>query len=258
VTSTTAAAGAGNPQPDPDQAWKALALVNDWVKHAESKAGATLAAAGVSGGVLYNLVKNTTDPEPVVDVVAVGCVIATATSGLLALFALVPQLEPPRGPRHGSVRWHAPLRRRQAPERHGAGISRAPTLPAAASSRAAPTADPTGSEGANGSMGSDGLGVGDLDGPDEAVIAHAAEDDPVNLLFFADIARYYAADGPSYADVLAALTSDAAHLTRHVTRQVHANALVAQRKYRLANQALRALGVALVLLAVTAAIVGHR
>lgn len=43
------------PLPDPDQAWKALSLVNDWVRHAETKVAATLAAAGVSAGVLYNL-----------------------------------------------------------------------------------------------------------------------------------------------------------------------------------------------------------
>lgn len=29
--------------PEPDHAWKALSLVNDWIKHAEGKAGITLA-----------------------------------------------------------------------------------------------------------------------------------------------------------------------------------------------------------------------
>lgn len=29
--------------PDPDQAWKALTLVNDWIKHAESKTGVNAA-----------------------------------------------------------------------------------------------------------------------------------------------------------------------------------------------------------------------
>jgi len=32
--------------PDPDQAWKALNLVNDWIKHAETKLIAILAASG--------------------------------------------------------------------------------------------------------------------------------------------------------------------------------------------------------------------
>ncbi len=41
--------------PDVDQAWKALSLVNDWVKHADAKRGVVLTAAGVSGGVLFNL-----------------------------------------------------------------------------------------------------------------------------------------------------------------------------------------------------------
>lgn len=34
-----------------------LILVNDWIKHAETKAAGILAAAGVSAGILYNLVK---------------------------------------------------------------------------------------------------------------------------------------------------------------------------------------------------------
>ncbi len=44
--------------PDPDQAWRALSLVNDWVKHAEVKLGVVLTATGVSGGILFNLAKD--------------------------------------------------------------------------------------------------------------------------------------------------------------------------------------------------------
>jgi hypothetical protein len=41
---------------DPDQAWRILSMVNDWVRHAESKLTVTLGAAGVTGGVLYSFV----------------------------------------------------------------------------------------------------------------------------------------------------------------------------------------------------------
>lgn len=40
------------------EAWNAVGLVNEWVRHAEAKAATTLAASGVLGGVLYNLVKD--------------------------------------------------------------------------------------------------------------------------------------------------------------------------------------------------------
>jgi hypothetical protein len=47
--------------PDPDQAWKALSLVNDWVRHAETKVAATLAATGVTAGVLFAIWKEWQD-----------------------------------------------------------------------------------------------------------------------------------------------------------------------------------------------------
>lgn len=45
-------------QPDVDQAWKLLSLVNDWVRFAEAKAGATLAFSGAMGTILFNLVSH--------------------------------------------------------------------------------------------------------------------------------------------------------------------------------------------------------
>ncbi len=60
------------PVANPDHAWKALSLVNDWVRHAEAKTAATLAATGVTGGVLYNLVKDQHHPS-VLSVVLRGC-----------------------------------------------------------------------------------------------------------------------------------------------------------------------------------------
>jgi hypothetical protein len=196
--------------PDPDQAWKALALVNDWVKHAEAKSVATLAAAGVTGGVLYNLVRNQSHPSIWLSIVAVACGAATVASALASLAALAPQLT-------------IPVRRRWR---------RSDAQPTAAAANQASSEQ-------------------------EAEAAQAAgEHDPTNLLFFGDIARKYQGDAPSYADVLAALITDHRGLIEHIARQIHANSLVAHRKYTLANRAIQALRVALVFLALTAIIVG--
>lgn len=53
--------------PEPDQAWKALGLVNDWIKHADAKVGATLA-------------------------VTVLCAVAVVAAGGSAALALMPRL----------------------------------------------------------------------------------------------------------------------------------------------------------------------
>jgi hypothetical protein len=84
------------PVPNPDQAWKALTLVNDWIRHAETKTVATLAAAGVTGGVLYNLVQHQTYPSVGLSVIAVICGVAIVTSAGSAIIALAPQLRPPK------------------------------------------------------------------------------------------------------------------------------------------------------------------
>lgn len=77
---------------DPDQTWRVLGLVTDWIKHAEAKAAATLAAAGVSASVLYNLVRNVTQQNALLDVAAVACAICIVLGGLSAAWALRPRL----------------------------------------------------------------------------------------------------------------------------------------------------------------------
>jgi hypothetical protein len=76
---------------DPDQAWKALSLVNDWVKHAEAKSATTLAATGVTGGVLYNLVKGQNEPGFWLTVLAGLSGVAVFLAGVCALLALIPR-----------------------------------------------------------------------------------------------------------------------------------------------------------------------
>lgn len=77
---------------NPDHAWKALGLVIDWIKHAETKAGATLAATGVTGAVLYNLVKDQTNPGRWLATAAVLCALAVLAAGASAAVALLPRL----------------------------------------------------------------------------------------------------------------------------------------------------------------------
>lgn len=83
---------------DADQTWRVLDLVNDWLRHAETKAAATLAVAGVSGGVLYNLVKDQADAGLALSISAVICFIFIAAAGLLAAWALKPRLRAKEAP----------------------------------------------------------------------------------------------------------------------------------------------------------------
>src|SRR5215210_3500651 len=77
---------------NPDHAWKALGLIVDWIKHAETKAGATMAASGVTGGVLYNLVKSESVIGIWLAIASVLCAVAVLAAGVSAALALVPRL----------------------------------------------------------------------------------------------------------------------------------------------------------------------
>lgn len=72
--------------PSPDHAWKALAVITDWIKHAEAKAGATLAASGLVGTALYNITK---DVKTTPCVVSLFMGLTTALVLLAAIFAAV-------------------------------------------------------------------------------------------------------------------------------------------------------------------------
>lgn len=87
-----------DPAVDAAEAWKAVGLVNDWVKHAETKAAATLAAAGVMGGVLYNLVKGQTSYDCLMRLAAPLCgllIVAAAGCAIVALWPRLAGSEPP-------------------------------------------------------------------------------------------------------------------------------------------------------------------
>lgn len=46
-----------SPLPEPDHAWKALSLVNEWIRHSDAKAGVTLAFVGALATMLFNLLR---------------------------------------------------------------------------------------------------------------------------------------------------------------------------------------------------------
>ncbi len=77
---------------DAAEAWKAVGLVNEWVRHAEAKAGTTLAAAGVTSGVLYNLVKDEQNFGIILAIAAPACAILAMAAAICAVIALWPRL----------------------------------------------------------------------------------------------------------------------------------------------------------------------
>ena len=81
-----------------DDAWKTLSLVNDWIKHGETKAAATLAAAGVSGTVLFNILKSETHHSVLTVVFTAACGTFIAITGTLAGIALWPRLKATEDP----------------------------------------------------------------------------------------------------------------------------------------------------------------
>ncbi|MBZ4487418.1 DUF5706 domain-containing protein [Microbacterium sp. cx-55] len=77
---------------NPDHAWKALGLVNEWIRHADAKAGVTLAFTGVLAAMLFNLVKDFESRTVWSDAVVVAaCVLLVVTGGLCA-WTLTPRV----------------------------------------------------------------------------------------------------------------------------------------------------------------------
>lgn len=85
---TSAAAG-----PDPDHAWKALALVNEWIRHSDTKAGVTLAFVGALATMLFNLAHESQLHSWGFNVaVIVACCLLLATAVLCGM-TLTPRLD---------------------------------------------------------------------------------------------------------------------------------------------------------------------
>ncbi|WP_113705568.1 Pycsar system effector family protein [Nonomuraea lactucae] len=75
-----------------DDAWKALSLVIDLIKHAETKAGLTLAACGAVGGVMYTMVRSVPQPSAWFGIAAAACALLVIGGACCAGLALVPRL----------------------------------------------------------------------------------------------------------------------------------------------------------------------
>lgn len=76
---------------DASEAWQVLGLVNDWLKHAEAKAGLALATAGVLAGLLYNLVQDETEPPWWVVAPALASIGSIIGAGVCGAFAVLPR-----------------------------------------------------------------------------------------------------------------------------------------------------------------------
>lgn len=83
-----------NNHPDPDHAWKALSITNEWVRHADTKVGVTLAFVGATGTMLYNLVKNLNDWGWLLGGAAIICAIALFVAAAAGFMALFPRTTP--------------------------------------------------------------------------------------------------------------------------------------------------------------------
>lgn len=89
------------PPHDPEQAWKTLTLVNSWVTHAETKAGATLTAVGVAGTGLYALVNGIKEPGILLPWLAGTCAGLLLVAGICCGLALRPRLRSQEDPTNG-------------------------------------------------------------------------------------------------------------------------------------------------------------
>lgn len=165
--------------PNPDQAWKALGLVNEWIRHADAKVGVTVAATGVASVLLFNLMNGQQDPSKFLVGAAVLTALLLLAGAVCGFASLIPRVR---------------LNGRREPETF------------------------------------------------------------TNLLFYRHIGRGYADRGAVYVDALGRLTLDAQGLTKHIGEQVYANATVADRKYTWSDRAIRSLGLAAFMLALTAAL----
>jgi hypothetical protein len=69
--------------PNPDHAWKTLALVNEWIRHADAKAGVTLAFTAALATMVFNLSKDFHQRTTIFDfLVAFASVLLVLTAAL--------------------------------------------------------------------------------------------------------------------------------------------------------------------------------
>jgi hypothetical protein len=79
--------------PQPDHAWKALSITNEWVRHADTKTGVTLAFVGATTTVLFNLVKDEDHWTCLLVGAVAVCAAALFVSVVCAWLALFPRVK---------------------------------------------------------------------------------------------------------------------------------------------------------------------
>ncbi|MCK2023573.1 hypothetical protein KZC52_11605 [Microbacterium sp. kSW2-24] len=91
------------PDPNPEHAWKALALVNEWIRHADAKAAVTLAFTGVLGTMTFNLVKDFQHRTFWFDALVVLACVFLVAAGALCGWTLTPRFTEKRKKKKNSV-----------------------------------------------------------------------------------------------------------------------------------------------------------
>ncbi|MGA5299474.1 Pycsar system effector family protein [Nucisporomicrobium flavum] len=81
-------------EPAVSDAWHMVSLVVEWTKHADTKAGATLAGAAALGGLLYTLVDREPRPSMAFLGAVVVCAVAVVATAVAATMALRPRIRP--------------------------------------------------------------------------------------------------------------------------------------------------------------------
>lgn len=76
-----------------EQAWKLLSMVNEWIRFADAKAGATLAFSGVMGTLLYNVVRELQRRSTWLDVTIVLTCVLLFVAVLLAGWKIAPRMK---------------------------------------------------------------------------------------------------------------------------------------------------------------------
>lgn len=92
MTSSSVSPEQQPPVPNPEECWRVMVLINDWIKHADAKIAGILATAGVAAGVLYSVLQDIESPPMVVTVCGAATSVALIFGIFFAGLALRPRL----------------------------------------------------------------------------------------------------------------------------------------------------------------------
>lgn len=78
--------------PNPEQAWRLLALINEWIRHSDAKAAVTLAFTAAMGTMLFNLVDGFTDRTLIFDAAVVVATLLILLGAAFCAWTLTPRI----------------------------------------------------------------------------------------------------------------------------------------------------------------------